>query len=109
MYFILEVIFSLTKHDGNISKSSEMCETLQIWRKSLSFQCHGQGPHCRQEGARPRQPSDTESHISQVCWGHPYLQLYSRVRELVIDQWIVHRVIWASVWLQLPVELLHAW
>lgn len=74
MYFTLEVIFSLTKHDENLSKISEMCESMQIWRKSLSFQPHGQDPlllWVGKEGLAWGNPLALGPTYPKVCWGHP--------------------------------------
>lgn len=77
MYFTPEIIFGLTKRDENLNKSSELCETMQIWRKSLSFQLHDQGPRStftlsEQGGAWLRQPSGAGSHIPQGVLGPPH-------------------------------------
>lgn len=71
MYFTLEFIFSLTKHDKN-HKSLEMSETTQIWRKSLNFQPQPRPSLSGQGEARLRQRSGTGSHIPQGVFGPPH-------------------------------------
>lgn len=88
-----------------------MCETTQIGRKSLSSHPHDQDPLLL--WVSEEEPGGGNLLVlgptyRGVRWGYPYLQLYLRVRDLVVDPWIVHRVVWTPVWLQLDVELLLA-